>query len=299
MLRAEIMYRALRATREIRIPRNTNDAKLDMLETVPHEIAGAILEKTPLPPVQLMILPSGQTSQMDELPMNIRIDDANFDFAFPIVWTRGQDVLLDKTGKSVNTSFDELHITTGHHSECLVKNLASLFHRVMNRIHGEHVGLQPGDLNPYTLPDEFQWETFRVTIDDMDATGGARSVKSCSVTLRLGPSVVATFRVIFHATQLIDGLWPGNVSSSQVKISLRALGIRSLVDQLEITRPTRDTFGNVSVTKTINGRDTGEGVRWSADKSTAYRLHDGQIVEEISLQDASAIEHRLGLTPLS
>jgi hypothetical protein len=41
----------------------------------------------------------------------------------------------------------------------------------------------------------------------------------------------------------------------------------------------------------------GEGVRWSANGQTAWRLHYGQPREEISLTEAAAIAQRIGLLP--
>ena len=41
--------------------------------------------------------------------------------------------------------------------------------------------------------------------------------------------------------------------------------------------------------------DVGEGVRWSADRTVAVRLRDGQPVEAISLEEAEATCARLGL----
>ena len=43
------------------------------------------------------------------------------------------------------------------------------------------------------------------------------------------------------------------------------------------------------------GKDSGEGARWSSDRSTAWRLKDGNKGDEISLTEAAQIAGRLGL----
>ena len=40
--------------------------------------------------------------------------------------------------------------------------------------------------------------------------------------------------------------------------------------------------------------DVGEGVRWSRDRKTASRLKGGQVLEQISHEDAMAIAKRVG-----
>ena len=41
------------------------------------------------------------------------------------------------------------------------------------------------------------------------------------------------------------------------------------------------------------GARVGEGVRWAADKHMAWRLHDGQPVEAISLEEAKRLIERI------
>ena len=45
----------------------------------------------------------------------------------------------------------------------------------------------------------------------------------------------------------------------------------------------------------VAGADVGEGCRWSADRETAWRLQNGQPVEEISLAEAAKIAEAVGL----
>ena len=42
------------------------------------------------------------------------------------------------------------------------------------------------------------------------------------------------------------------------------------------------------------GRDVGEGAQWSADRTAAWRLRDGKVVEEISLEEARRIAEAVG-----
>ena len=42
--------------------------------------------------------------------------------------------------------------------------------------------------------------------------------------------------------------------------------------------------------------DVGEGVRWSADRTTCWRLNDGKVVEEVSLETADRIARKIGKT---
>ena len=61
----------------------------------------------------------------------------------------------------------------------------------------------------------------------------------------------------------------------------------------------RGTFrwadGTVTVGFYKAGKDVGEGVKWTADGQTAYRMRDGKPVEKISLEEARATVARLGL----
>ena len=43
------------------------------------------------------------------------------------------------------------------------------------------------------------------------------------------------------------------------------------------------------------GKDVGAGVRWSADRQTAWRLLDGEPQAEISLDEATALAAQIGL----
>ena len=40
--------------------------------------------------------------------------------------------------------------------------------------------------------------------------------------------------------------------------------------------------------------DDSEGARWSIDRQTAWRLHRGEVIEEISIEEATKIAERLG-----
>lgn len=52
--------------------------------------------------------------------------------------------------------------------------------------------------------------------------------------------------------------------------------------------------GRADVVKYAGGRDVGEGARWAADRQIAWKLNNGEVVEEISLDEASHIAERLG-----
>ena len=41
--------------------------------------------------------------------------------------------------------------------------------------------------------------------------------------------------------------------------------------------------------------DVGQGVRWSADRATAWELQDGEEVRSIPLDEAATIAERIGL----
>jgi hypothetical protein len=43
--------------------------------------------------------------------------------------------------------------------------------------------------------------------------------------------------------------------------------------------------------------DVGEGVRWSPDRQLAWKLQDGELVDEISLDEAAEIARRVGEEP--
>jgi hypothetical protein len=53
--------------------------------------------------------------------------------------------------------------------------------------------------------------------------------------------------------------------------------------------------GDVDALKFQDGSRTGEGARWSSDRSKAWRLEDGKKVREVSKKGASQIAKRLGL----
>jgi hypothetical protein len=53
--------------------------------------------------------------------------------------------------------------------------------------------------------------------------------------------------------------------------------------------------GQVEVGGFAAHRDLGIGVRWSADRQTAWRMHDGKVLGEISLPKARALAGKLGL----
>lgn len=52
--------------------------------------------------------------------------------------------------------------------------------------------------------------------------------------------------------------------------------------------------GRADVVKYAAGSDAGEGARWAVDRQMAWRLHAGEVVDEISLEEAAAIAERLG-----
>jgi len=52
--------------------------------------------------------------------------------------------------------------------------------------------------------------------------------------------------------------------------------------------------GRADVVKYTGGSDTGEGARWAVDRLMAWRLLDGEVVEEITPDEAAAIAERLG-----
>ena len=60
----------------------------------------------------------------------------------------------------------------------------------------------------------------------------------------------------------------------------------------------RGTFryadGEVEVGRYALDADVGEGARWSADRRTAWRLRDGEVVGEISLDEARQIARAVG-----
>ena len=45
-----------------------------------------------------------------------------------------------------------------------------------------------------------------------------------------------------------------------------------------------------------NDRPVGSGVRWSADRAKAWRLLDGQVQAELSVDEAGELEERVGAT---
>lgn len=55
--------------------------------------------------------------------------------------------------------------------------------------------------------------------------------------------------------------------------------------------------GSVELGRYKAGADFGEGVRWSPDRKTAYRLRSGKVTEEISLEEAARIAGALGAVP--
>jgi hypothetical protein len=57
--------------------------------------------------------------------------------------------------------------------------------------------------------------------------------------------------------------------------------------------------GRAEVGRYQGNVDVGEGVRWSADRTTAWRLNDGKVVEEISLDTADRIARKIGKTRIS
>ena len=52
--------------------------------------------------------------------------------------------------------------------------------------------------------------------------------------------------------------------------------------------------GRAEVGRYAGNVDVGEGVRWSADRTTAWRLMDGKVVEEITLETADRIARKIG-----
>ena len=54
--------------------------------------------------------------------------------------------------------------------------------------------------------------------------------------------------------------------------------------------------GRAEVGRYAGNVDVGEGVRWSADRTTCWRLNDGKVIEEISLETADRIARKLGKT---
>ena len=52
--------------------------------------------------------------------------------------------------------------------------------------------------------------------------------------------------------------------------------------------------GNVEVGSYVAGADAGAGLRWNKERTTAWRLRDGNVEEEISLADAARIAGELG-----
>ena len=48
------------------------------------------------------------------------------------------------------------------------------------------------------------------------------------------------------------------------------------------------------VARSLGGSDVGEGARWAVDRQMAWRLHNGEVVDEISLEEAAQIAERLG-----
>ena len=53
--------------------------------------------------------------------------------------------------------------------------------------------------------------------------------------------------------------------------------------------------GTVDVVCFKGDAPVGEAAKWSADRATAWRLQDGQVVEEVSLEEAARIAERVGL----
>lgn len=56
--------------------------------------------------------------------------------------------------------------------------------------------------------------------------------------------------------------------------------------------------GRAEVGRYAGNVDVGEGVRWSADRLTCWRLMDGKVVEEISLDTGDRIARKIGKTRL-
>ena len=52
--------------------------------------------------------------------------------------------------------------------------------------------------------------------------------------------------------------------------------------------------GRADVVKYAAGSDVGEGARWAVDRQMAWRLAAGEVVDEISLEEAASIAERLG-----
>ena len=44
-----------------------------------------------------------------------------------------------------------------------------------------------------------------------------------------------------------------------------------------------------------NGKDVGEGLRWSTDREKVWRLHEGELQEAVSQREAQKIAKRIGL----
>jgi hypothetical protein len=53
--------------------------------------------------------------------------------------------------------------------------------------------------------------------------------------------------------------------------------------------------GHVEVSRWSDSKPVGEGAQWSADRRTAWRLRDGEIAGEVSLEEARQIAARVGL----
>jgi hypothetical protein len=53
--------------------------------------------------------------------------------------------------------------------------------------------------------------------------------------------------------------------------------------------------GSAEVGQYKGGTDVGEGARWSPDRQHAWRLKNGKVVEEISVEEAAHIAGSLGL----
>ena len=56
----------------------------------------------------------------------------------------------------------------------------------------------------------------------------------------------------------------------------------------------RYASGNVEVGRYKADADVGEAAKWSADRQAAWRLQDGKVVEQISLEEAREIAARVG-----
>jgi hypothetical protein len=52
--------------------------------------------------------------------------------------------------------------------------------------------------------------------------------------------------------------------------------------------------GRADVVTFKNGQDMGEGARWSVDRQMAWRLQCGEVVDEISPEEAQAVAERIG-----